>query len=56
MDEDEEENGTEEEVKEEVMVEMVDITDEDKEDECNDKIIQEIKTCFIEHQHCMALR
>ena len=47
VDEDEEENGTGEEVKKEVTEEMVDINYEYKDNECNDKIIEEMKTCFI---------
>ena len=43
----------EEEVKEEATVDMVGINDEEKEKDCNDKIIKEMKTCFIEHQNCM---
>ena len=34
---------------------MVDINDKYKENECNEQIIQDMKTCFIEHLYCMAL-
>ena len=51
-----EENVTEEEVNEELPVEIFEINYEENENACNEKIFQYVKTCFIEHQHCMALR
>ena len=44
-----------EELKEEVTMEMVGIIDKYKENESNEKNVQEMNNLFIEHHQCMSL-